>query len=70
MASASVKAVTTDYMNPVRPALYTEKKTVPTEVSVSCLFMGLFSTREVCDVSTSVVNDLSCCSSVEIRAAY
>ena len=32
VAAASVKTETTDYMKPSRPALYTEKITVPTEV--------------------------------------
>jgi len=46
VAAASVKTEATDYMKPVRPALYTEKRTVPTEVS--CLLGLSFLTQSMC----------------------
>ena len=43
-----MKTEATDYLKPVRPALYTEKRTVPTEVSASPLLVGRFFTGQVC----------------------
>ena len=59
VASASVKTDTMDYMKPVRAALYTEKITVPSEVSVSCSHVGLPSTGKLCDGSASAAYDLN-----------
>jgi len=38
VAAASVKTEAMDYMKPVRPALYTEKKVLPTEVHCGIIF--------------------------------